>query len=155
MSLPLQGSAGWRAADQAYFIPGDICDQRIFVLRYMDHSISTVTPATVAVIPKESMITLTDRHPRIERALWWSTLVDEAITREWVMNVGQRDALQRLGHLICEMFVRLRAVGLVDGLSFSFPVIQAELADTGRHLAAVKPVHCAVVPTMLAQVRRN
>lgn len=114
----------------AYFIPGDICDQRIFVLKRMDHSITTVTPATVAVIPKKGMIALTDLHPRIARALWWSTLVDEAITREWVMNVGQRDAFQRLGHLICEMFVRLRAVGLVDGLSFEFPVIQAELADT-------------------------
>jgi CRP-like cAMP-binding protein len=114
----------------AYFIPGDICDQRVFVLRRMDHSISTVTPATVAVIPKERMISLTDHNPRIARALWWSTLVDEAITREWVMNVGQRSAFERLGHLICEMFVRARAVDLSDGLSFEFPVIQAELADT-------------------------
>jgi CRP-like cAMP-binding protein len=113
----------------AYFIPGDICDQRIFVLRRMDHSISTVTPATVAVIPKERMISLTDHNPRIARALWWSTLVDEA-TQEWMMNVGQRSAFERLGHLICEMFVRVRAVGLSDGLSFEFPVIQAELADT-------------------------
>jgi CRP-like cAMP-binding protein len=96
----------------------------------MDHSIGTLTPANVAVIPMESMIRLTDHHPRVARALWWSTLVDEAITREWVVNVGQRHALERLGHLICEMFVRLRAVGLVDGLTSDFPVVQAEVADT-------------------------
>ncbi len=114
----------------AYFIPGDLCDQRIFILKRMDHSIGTVTPATVAVIPAETIISLTDQHPRIARGLWWSTLVDEAITREWVINLGQRNALERVAHLICEMFVRLRAVGLTDGLSFDFPTTQTELADT-------------------------
>jgi CRP-like cAMP-binding protein len=114
----------------AYFIPGDLCDQRIFILKQMDHCIGTVTPATVATITAETMINLTDRYPRIARALWWSMLVDEAITREWVVNVGQRDAFGRVGHLICEMFVRLRAVGLTEGPSFEFPVTQAELADT-------------------------
>jgi len=114
----------------AYFIPGDLCDQRIFILKRMDHSIGTITSATVAVIPAETVIDLTDQHPRLARALWWSTLVDEAITREWVVNVGQRNALARVAHLICEMFVRVRAVGLVEGLSFGFPVTQTELADT-------------------------
>lgn len=114
----------------AYFIPGDLCDQRIFILKRMDHSIGTMTPATVAIIPPQTLIDLTDHHPRIARALWWSTLVDEAITREWVVNVGQRTAFERLAHLICEMFIRLRAVGLTEDMSFDFPVIQAELADT-------------------------
>jgi CRP-like cAMP-binding protein len=114
----------------AYFIAGDLCDQRIFVLKRMDHSIGTVTPVAVAVITAQTIIDITDRYPRIARALWWSTLVDEAITREWMVNVGQREALERVGHLICEMFVRLRAVGLVENLRFDFPVTQTELADT-------------------------
>jgi CRP-like cAMP-binding protein len=80
----------------ACFIPGDLCDQRIFILKRVDHSIGTVTPAAAAVMSAETMIDLTDQHPRIARALWWSTLVDEAITREWVVNVGQRDALARV-----------------------------------------------------------
>jgi CRP-like cAMP-binding protein len=114
----------------AYFIAGDLCDQRIFILRRMDHCIGTLTASTVAVIPAEAVIDLTDRCPRIARALWWSTLVDEAITREWVVNVGQRDAKERVAHLICEMYVRLCVVGLTDGLSFDLPVSQMELADT-------------------------
>jgi len=121
----------------AYFVPGDLCDQRIFILKQMDHCIGTVTAGAVATIAAETMIDLTDRYPRIARALWWSTLVDEAITREWVVNVGQREALVRVGHLICEMFVRLRAVGLTEGTSFGFPVTQAELADT----TGLTPVH--------------
>jgi CRP-like cAMP-binding protein len=76
------------------------------------------------------MIDLTNRHPQLAKALWWNTLVDEAITREWVVNVGQRKALERVAHLICEMFVRVQAVGLSEGTSFDFPVTQADLADT-------------------------
>ncbi|WP_134499463.1 Crp/Fnr family transcriptional regulator [Microvirga pakistanensis] len=82
-------------------------------------------------------IALTDSYPRIARALWWSTLVDEAIAREWVVNLGQRDALPRVAHLICEMFVRLRAVDLVEGASFEFPVTQTELRDR----TGLTPVH--------------
>jgi CRP-like cAMP-binding protein len=113
-----------------YFIPGDLTDQRIFVLTRIDHSIATMTAAAVVAIPAQTMIDLTGRYPRIAKALWWNTLVDEAITCEWVVNVGQRKALQRVAHLICEMFMRARAVGLSDGLSFDFPVTQADLADT-------------------------
>jgi CRP-like cAMP-binding protein len=113
-----------------YLIPGDLSDQRIFVLTRMDHSIATLTAASVVTIPAQTMIDLTDGHPRIAGALWWNTLVDEAITREWVVNVGQRKALERVAHLICEMFVRARAVGLSDKLSFDLPVTQTDLADT-------------------------
>ena len=113
-----------------YLIPGDLSDQRIFVLTRMDHSIATLTAASVVAIPAQTMIDLTDGHPRIAGALWWNRLVEEAITREWVVNVGQRKALERVAHLICELFVRARAVGLSDRLSFDLPVTQTDLADT-------------------------
>ena len=129
-------SNGYRQI-MAYFIPGDLCDQRIFILKRMDHSIGTITRATVAVIPAKTIIKVTDHHSDIARGLWWSTLVDEAITREWVINLGRRAGCERVGHLICEMFVRLRAVGLTDGLSFDFPVTQADLADA----TGLSPVH--------------
>lgn len=72
-----------------------------------------------------------DRYPRIERALLWGTLVDEATLREWLLNVGQRDALQRLAHLFCELCVRLSVVNLVDESgTFTLPLTQGQLADT-------------------------
>jgi CRP-like cAMP-binding protein len=123
------GSDGRRQI-MAYFVPGDICDQRIFVLKRMDHNIGTLTDASVAGVAKEAIIKLTDDFPNIARAFWWSTLVDEAVAREWLMSTGRRNAPQRVGHLICEMNLRLRAIGLVDGQSFDFPLTQTQLADT-------------------------
>ena len=67
---------------------------------------------------------------RIGSALLWGTLVDEAILREWLVNVGSRSAVERLAHLFCELLVRLRAVDRTEGDSFELPVTQAELGDT-------------------------
>ncbi|MBQ0822860.1 helix-turn-helix domain-containing protein [Microvirga sp. HBU67558] len=114
----------------AFFVPGDLCDVRVFILRQMDHSIMTLSPATVATIPRDTMLALMEQHPRITQALWWSTLVDEAVLREWVVNLGQRSADERLAHLLCELFIRLQAVGLTRGNTCELPVTQGELADT-------------------------
>ncbi|WP_407525709.1 Crp/Fnr family transcriptional regulator [Methylobacterium oryzisoli] len=113
----------------AFLLPGDLCDLRMFILRQMDHSVGTLSPVTVAEIPKEAILDLTDNYPRISRALWWTSLVEEAIQREWTTNLGQRDALERMAHLLCEVFLRLRAVGLTEGPTCELPVTQAELAD--------------------------
>lgn len=112
-----------------YFVPGDICDLRVFILEEMDHSIATVTAAEVAVLPGEEIRRITARFPRITTALWWATLVEEAISREWILNMGRRSAGERTAHLFCEIYHRLRAVDLAHDGRFMFPVTQPELAD--------------------------
>ena len=115
----------------AYLIPGDLCDIRIFLYEQMDHSIGLLSDATVVKIPAAEMLDLLDRYPRIERALLWATLVDESTLREWLLNVGQRNALQKISPLCCELCVRMKAVNLVDSSeTFAFPLTQTELADT-------------------------
>ncbi len=115
----------------AYLIPGDVCDVQIFLFEKMDHSIGLLSDAKVVKIPAAEMLDIMDRFPRIERALLWATLVDEATLREWLLNVGQRSAKQKLAHLFCELCVRLQVVGLVDDSgAFILPPIQSELGDT-------------------------
>jgi CRP-like cAMP-binding protein len=114
----------------AYFVPGDLCDLRIFILKRMDHSIGAVAASRVATLTPDNVLKLTNRFPNLTRALWWSTLVDEAITREWLVNVGQRNARERMGHLFCEILLRFRAVGLSQGNSCALPLTQVELAET-------------------------
>lgn len=113
----------------AFLLPGDLCDMRMFLLKQMDHSVGAVSPVTVAQIPRDTILNLIDLHPRVSRALWWTSLVDESIQREWTTNLGQRDAVERMAHLFCEVFVRLRTVGLTHGNSCDLPVTQSELGD--------------------------
>ncbi len=113
----------------AFLVPGDIGDLRMFILREMDHSLGALTGARVAEIPGDALLELTDRHPRIARALWWNSLVEEAVAREWVTSLGQRSAQERMAHLLCELFLRLRGAGLAEDGSCELPVTQADLAD--------------------------
>ena len=113
----------------AFFLPGDLCDHNVFILREMDHHIAALTPVTVAELSQESFERITLGHPRILQALWWETLVNASVQREWTVNLGQRDAAERMAHLFCELFVRLRGVGLTEGDGCEFPLTQADLAE--------------------------
>jgi CRP-like cAMP-binding protein len=114
----------------SYFVPGDLCDLRVFILKRMDHSIGAISPCSVATIAPSDILALTRDYPNLTQALWWSTLVEEAILREWIVNVGQRNALERMAHLFCELLYRFRAVGLNEGNSCTLPLTQVELAET-------------------------
>lgn len=113
----------------AYLIPGDLCDVHVALLRQMDHSIGTLSRCKIAFIPHRAIFSIVEENTVLSRALWWASLVDEAISREWLVSMGRRQADKRVAHLICEMMLRSKAVGLTDD-SFDMPVTQEELADT-------------------------
>ena len=121
----------------AFLIPGDFCDLHVAVLGHMDHSILALTRCRVAYIPSRDLDALTSGHNGLTKALWWAALVDESVLREWVLNVGRRDAYQRIGHLLCEMHARMEMVGLVEDGRLALPLTQEELADT----TGLTPVH--------------
>ena len=114
----------------AFLIPGDLCDVHVALLKQMDHSIGALSACKVAFIPARAISDIIEEHRGLANALWWATLVDEAISREWLVNIGRREAEHRVAHLICEMMLRSRAVGLTDDDSFDLPLTQEELADT-------------------------
>lgn len=113
----------------SFYIPGDIPDLQSLHLGVMDISFETITPCTVGFIPHEALRRLCEDFPRLAAALWRTTLVDAAIYREWVANVGQRHADSRLAHLLCEMLMRLNVVKLADKDSCDLPMTQTELGD--------------------------
>jgi CRP-like cAMP-binding protein len=130
----------------AWLVPGDICDLHIAILGDMDHAIGTLAPCKIAYIGRDTIEELTTRHPAINRALWWATLVDEGTLREWLVSMGRRAADKQMAHLFCELFTRLQTVGLTNGNGFDFPLTQEELADT----LGVSNVH---VNRMLQELR--
>lgn len=113
----------------SFFLPGDMCDLNVFILREMDHSIGTITPVTIAEISRATFEELMLAHPRITQALWWESLVSAAVQREWTVNLGQRNAFERMAHLFCELFLRLEMVGLTKGDSCDMPLTQNDLGE--------------------------
>jgi CRP-like cAMP-binding protein len=118
-------------------IPGDFVDLEGALLTVADHNVQTLTRCEIATIPRRAIIALIDAHPRIGRAMWIDTLIDASIFREWVMNVGRRDARQRIAHLLCEFAKRLEIAGLGNTSGYQLPMTQEQLADA----TGLTPVH--------------
>ena len=112
-----------------FHIAGDIPDLQGLHIKRLDNAVSSITPCKVAFIEHDALIDLCDRFPRLTNALWRETLTDAAIFKEWVLNVGRRDAYAGVAHLICEVVTRMRGVGLVHDGRCAFPMTQNELAD--------------------------
>ncbi len=130
----------------AFMMPGDFCDMHVAVLDEMDHSIATLTPARVAMIDRTKMEKLIETRPAITRAFWRTQLVDEGVLRAWIVCMGRRSSIQRVAHLLCELYVRARSMGVVSDGRCELPISQIVLADA----LGLTPVH---VNRVLRQLR--
>ena len=107
---------------------GDLVDLQNALLGVADHSLQTLTACKMAKLPIEPIRQLSDVQPAIKDALWFDTLVDASIHREWVANVGRRDAPTRIAHILCEFALKLDAIGL-EQMDYELPMTQDQLAD--------------------------
>jgi CRP-like cAMP-binding protein len=113
----------------SFHIPGDIPDLQSLHIDVMDHSLSSLTTCKAMYIPHQTVCDLARQCPRIGDAFWRDTLIDAAVFREWMLGLGRREAYGRIAHLLCELYVRLKAVGLTNGHEYAMPLTQAELGD--------------------------
>jgi CRP-like cAMP-binding protein len=113
----------------AFHIPGEIPDLQSLHIETMDHSLQTVTPCKVGFIQHEALLDLCSRYPRLAGAFWRETLIDGAIFRLWIKNLGRREANAHMAHFFCEMMTRLKAIGRVENLTCAWPFTQGEMGD--------------------------
>jgi CRP-like cAMP-binding protein len=110
-------------------IPGEIPDLMSLFLHVMDHDLSTLTPCTLGFIKHETLQKLHRRRPNVAEMFWRDTLIDSAMFREWIVNVGQRPAPARLAHVMVELRERLKVIGRADGNRFDMPLTQEQIGE--------------------------
>ena len=113
----------------AILVPGDLCDLDAAMHGRAAYAIGALTRCVVGQLPAELISDEAGRSPALTAALLIQLRRDEAIAREWIVNLGRRSAVERTAHLLCELRVRLAAVGLADEESYKFRITQADLAD--------------------------
>lgn len=104
--------------------PGDFCDGHSYILLTQDTAVSALTDCSVGIIMHKDIERITAKFPNLGLALWRDTMIEASIFREW--NVGQRPALERIAHMLCEQIVRLEAIGVTGK---AIPLTQVDLAD--------------------------
>jgi CRP-like cAMP-binding protein len=128
-------------------MPGEFVDLQNSFLDVSDHNVQALTRAEVAFVSRSAIQEVVAAFPNVARAMWTETLIDASIFREWTMNVGRRDSLTRISHLLCEFAIRLEAAGLAEAYSYELPMTQEQLADA----TGLTPVHVNRVLRQLDQ----
>lgn len=132
----------------ALHIPGDFVDLHGYPLQRLDHDVATLTPVTIACAPHEKLTEVTIAQPHLTRMLWFSTLLDAAMHREWIFRLGRLNALGRVAHFLAETNLRLMAIGASDGTRFRLPLTQMDIAEA----CGLTHIH---VSRMLRELRRS
>jgi CRP-like cAMP-binding protein len=128
-------------------LPGDVCDPGSALIHRGSYSIGAIRTVQASLIPADTFSSLLNSSSPMIRTLWRMTEMDGAIERQWLLNVGQRSALERVAHFVCEIFTRLQLVELTEENTCEFPFTQTEIADA----TALSQVH---VNRTLMQLRR-
>ena len=121
-------SSGERQITELH-VPGDYMDLHSFTLKRLDHDVVALSPCALAFVPHAAMADITERFPHLTRVYWFSTNLDAAIHREWVLSLGRRQALSAMAHLFCELYIRLELVGLARDGAYDLPLTQTELSE--------------------------
>jgi CRP-like cAMP-binding protein len=141
--LLLQGYTCWKDADHSngqitsIQVPGDVPDLYTMLSPRIEARLSALGPAVVAFVPHDFLREISAKSPRMAHALSLLALSDIACLRNWLVILGSCDSLTRAAHLICEIAVRLRAVGLARDYQFPSPFTQSDLAA----ICGISPVH--------------
>jgi CRP-like cAMP-binding protein len=116
---------------------GEFLDLQNCLLGVADHNVQALTRCEIATVPANALRRLAEERPVVGRAMWIDTLIDSAIFREWIVNVGRRDSITRIAHLLCEFALRLEEAGLSADHVYELPMTQEQLADA----TGLTPVH--------------
>ena len=121
-----------------FHIAGDMADLHSVVLPVATSALQALSPTTIVRIPHGAIRAVAARYPALAEAFWRDCIVDSAVIAQWVVNVGRRDARERISHVLCEMGVRIIGAATGDqAVVFDLPITQTHLADA----TGLTPVH--------------
>ena len=119
---------GDRQAVLGFVLPGEV-DESDPLADALDHGIVALSPVKVALLARQPFDQLLLEFPDLARAFRRMARLNEGITRMWLANMGQRAADRQTAHLLCEMQVRLCAVGMGGADWFTNPLTQEQFAN--------------------------
>jgi CRP-like cAMP-binding protein len=120
---------GDRSQILAFHVPGDMPCLHTLLVSPMDADLVGLGPSLVGYVAHSQLKQLLDGSIHLTRAFWRETLIDAAISRQWIARLGAQAALPKVAHLICELAARLAVVGLVKNGRFQMPMTQRHVAD--------------------------
>ncbi len=115
-----------------FLLPGDLLGLQAAMFDAAMHGIEALTDVELCVLPRRKVWDLFRDMPGLAFDVTWLGSREESIVDENLTSVGRRNAAERVAALIVALYKRAKALGLVTGESFGFPLTQQHVADCAR-----------------------
>jgi CRP-like cAMP-binding protein len=112
-----------------FILPGEVFGLQACLFESSLYSVATITDVSLSMIPLDVIERMAEHNPQLVKALFRSATCEAAILGEHLIDASRRSARERIGHLLLELFLRLKAAGLVEGTSFQMPLTQELIGD--------------------------
>lgn len=110
-------------------LPGQVGNLDSILVDQPDQFLSAVTDVVISRFPPDALYEITAQHPKVGVALVWVQTLGRSRLAEHLVDIGRRNAYERLGHLLLEMLARLEWGGLSRDNHIDFPIGLAVLGD--------------------------
>jgi CRP-like cAMP-binding protein len=125
-------------------------------LREADHDVQALTSCHLMELDVTPLRRLMDAQPALRELMAADAMVAASIAQEWMINIGRRDARQRVAHFLCELAIRLEGTMLKCGNTYELPLRQEQIADAvGLHRVAVNRMVRGLAADGLIAARKN
>lgn len=121
----------------ALHLPGDLCDLSWLGAGHAaDHYIA-VAPTRTARIAVDAVRQALSSGRTIGRLLWDEMRQQNERLGDWMVNLGRKNAIERIAYLFCELAARIGRVSDDGPSGCNMPLTQIDIADA----AGLTPVH--------------
>lgn len=118
-------------------LPGDLITPDVIAAVTQDHEVIALNECHIRAYERDTIQHMLVHLPQLAAGMLWSMAQEEGMLREQVVRLGRRSALERVCHLLLELYRRLEMVSLAGEERMPFPMTQVEVADT----LGLSPVH--------------
>lgn len=116
------------------FLPGELCEPQWAAGQRAAQPVVALTNVRASRI---DIMARNERSPEQRRYLWKALTAAVEWQADWLVTLGRKNALERIAHLLCDIYDRMSRCGLTYGQQCAMPLTQMDLAD----LTGLTPVH--------------
>jgi CRP/FNR family transcriptional regulator, anaerobic regulatory protein len=112
-----------------FHFQGDLVGLPLLAFPDSPETVTAVTDAVLCPFGRERLAALMVGHPRLAALLLSLTVAERVALADRLASIGRTSARARVSSLLCEIFGRLRILGLVEEGAIQLPLTQEEIGD--------------------------
>ena len=112
-----------------FHFKGDIVGLPLLAFRDSPETITAVTDVGLSPFSRERLAGLIGEHPRLAALLLALAVAGRVQLADRLASIGRTSARARVASLLCEIYRRMRVLGLADGAAIQLPLTQEDIGD--------------------------